>query len=81
MQMNVTTLRAHAARALVRWASRSIQASYCAYVRRDSGHAPEWWDKPWPALSRRINRVALPLASRLDGDAAGAQMIEEAWWG
>jgi hypothetical protein len=62
------------ARWLVRWAARWIDASYAAYVRRDKGEVPGWWDKPWAWAAGRVSGFAIPLASRLDRSATGAEM-------
>ena len=74
-------MRARNARWLFRWASRWIDASYSAYVRRDSGEVPKWWPNPWHHAAHFVCWWAIPLAIEIDVDAAGAQMAEESWWG
>lgn len=74
-------MKARAAKLLVRWASRWLAASYGAWVRVDKGEMPAWWDKLWAWPCRCVNRVAIPIASRLDNQATGEQMAEEGWWG
>lgn len=73
--------RAAVARALVRWVSRWYDGSYHAWVRKDRDGAPEWWEHGWGWMAKRAERVALPLARRLDREATGQQMVEECWWG
>ena len=74
-------VRAAMAKALVRWASRWIDASYAAWCRQDRGEVPRWWADLWNFPCRWVNRLAIPVASRLDSWATGEQMAEEGWWG
>jgi hypothetical protein len=74
-------VRASLARGLVRWASRWWDASYAAYCRRDQGEVPSWWDKPWTYGAKHVSRLAIPLAVRLDRDAAVDTMANSGWWG
>jgi hypothetical protein len=75
------SIKSKLSRALVRWASRSISASYEAYVRVDKGQMPNWWMKPWDWLARRVNQVAIPSARKLDKDAMVEEMAKQGWWG
>lgn len=77
MTNSLPALRGFVARALVRWASRGWQASYQA---RERGIGPRY-EAFWRELALRIDRFAIPRASRLDREAAGRQMVEECWWG
>jgi hypothetical protein len=77
----VIAARAGVARALIRWTSRWIDASYAAWCRVDLGEVPGWYEKPWVWGARRVSRFAVPLAHKFDAEAAGAQMVEECWWG
>lgn len=73
--------RIRAARALVRYASRWMDASYAAHYRVHDLGWPSWYERPWHWASNRVCRVVLPLADRFDKRAAGQQMVEECWWG
>lgn len=76
--MTLLAGRESAARALVRWVSRWMDASYAAYVRFDGDTR---WSRAWAAGARRAQRVAFPLARKLDHVAMSEQMAEECWWG
>lgn len=68
--------RASLSRSLVRWVSRWIEAAYhanCAGMPR--------MEAMWAFGGRQVQRVAFPLARRLDREAMTDQMIEECWWG
>ena len=77
----LTGIPSRVAQQWVRWASWWWDASYSAYMRRDSGKAPWWWDKPWAWMARKVNRVAIPLALKLDKEAAVTEMVNQGWWG
>lgn len=68
---------------LVRWADRGWTASYSAYVRCDKGELPWGWHRFWTRQARRIDRIALGLARKLDKSNRwlGQEMIEAGWWG
>lgn len=71
-----THFRSRFARALVRWVSRWISAAYdanCAGMKRMEAF--------WGFGGRQAQRVAFPIARRLDREAMTDQMIEECWWG
>jgi hypothetical protein len=74
--------KAALAKYLVIVAGRSIDASYSAYVRSDKGEWPKWWDGIVQSSAMSyICRFLIPIASKLDRNATGAQMAEEGWWG
>lgn len=69
-------MRARAARALVRWVSGWIDTAYqynCLGMKRCESVAA------W--IGRDIQRIAFPVARRLDRNAMGEQMVNEGWWG
>lgn len=70
-----THFRSRFARALVRWVSRWHDAAYAANCRE--AHSEAFW----AAGARRAQRLAFPIARRLDREAMADQMIEECWWG
>jgi hypothetical protein len=72
----VEGMRERLARALVRWASRWIEAAYRAYCD-DMPRLEALWSRG----GRHVQRIAFPLASRLDREAMGEQMAREGWWG
>jgi hypothetical protein len=74
-------MKARLARWLVRWSARWWDASYAAWVRKDKGEVGARYDAYWAWGARNVQRLALPLASRLDSDATGAEMVEHGWWG
>jgi Uri superfamily endonuclease len=62
------------ARALVRWVSRRWEADYLRYERRHPAGSAV-------CFARVAERVVVPIARRINHEAAGQQMIEECWWG
>lgn len=69
-------MRDYLARALVRyvsgWYDQSFEAHYqCQFLESKQA--------AW--LGRVSEKLLLPLALRIDRNAAAQQMVEEAWWG
>jgi hypothetical protein len=58
-----------------------MDASYSAWCRVDRGEMPDWYGRRVAAGAQRVERIAIPLARRIDRDAMGRQMVEECWWG
>jgi hypothetical protein len=56
--------------------SRWIEAAYLANCA-----GAKWREALWAAGGRRAEKVAFPLARRLDERAMVEQMVEECWWG
>jgi hypothetical protein len=59
-----------------------MQSAYSEWCRVDGGAKPrrvaEWLRN---RIVGRVARKLIPLALRIDADAATTQMIEGAWWG
>lgn len=77
----ITPIRAHLAKALVRWVSRWWATSYNSWVRVDKGEFGPWWHAVWSYPCPYVEGIAIPLARRLDKEAMVDQMVDEGWWG
>lgn len=76
-------MRRRLAEALVIHVSDALSHAYLAWCAWDSSHRPIYKriEGFWAWRFRRRSKLLLPLANRLDSDAATTQMIEECWWG
>ena len=69
-------MRARMARALVRWVSWWIDMAYRMNIVR----LPRA-EKVFGRGGQMTQKIAFPLARRLDKEAMGDQMVNEGWWG
>lgn len=71
-------MRPRVARGLVRWVARWWDASYSAFERFEHDTV---WSRAWAYGAIHVQILVLPIARKLDRDAAVDQMANEGWWG
>lgn len=74
-------MRQAVAKWLVRWASGWINTTYYCWMLKDRGIVGGWLEDAMKVPTKRINKIALPLAKLIHKEAHVDQMIEEGWWG
>lgn len=76
VELEADVLRMRAARWIVRWRARWLDAAYQAY-------SDEMWrfERFFAWGGNKIEKIVFPLARWLDKEAMETQMVEEGWWG
>jgi hypothetical protein len=79
--MALARFKSELARKLIRWADRGWNASFAAHIRVMNKERPCYYGEFFDGLAKLIDRIAVPLATKLNKYSAGEEMVEYGWWG